>query len=146
MTKEEAVNLIFNVDDLPSHEIYTYDGLTRGDALIWKRPDGVLITRFALGGTLAYCTKQQEIIDISTHKIAGVDGWHVFLVKNPNKKESKMNEIVSDIRGFIKEHRSVIYTVAAIMLLDHFVFGGKFRERLHGMVERLLHNTEKKLK
>ena len=56
-----------------------------------------------------------------------------------------MSTITSDIKGFISQHRNVIYSVVLILLVDHFFLGGKLKERVKGMVEKLLGTVEKKV-
>jgi hypothetical protein len=58
---------------------------------------------------------------------------------------SFMSTITSDIKGFISQHRNVIYSVVLILLVDHFFLGGKLKERVKGMVEKLLGTVEKKV-
>ena len=56
-----------------------------------------------------------------------------------------MKEIITDIREFIKENRNVIYWVIAVLLLDHFIFEGKFREKIKNVVEGCLNKVEKQI-
>lgn len=46
---------------------------------------------------------------------------------------------------FVSEHRNVIYTIALVVLADHFLFDGKFREKLKGLVDKMLCKAEKQL-
>lgn len=61
------------------------------------------------------------------------------------KKENHMKDIFNDIKGFLKEHRSVIYTVVLIAALDHFFLDGKFRHKLKDLLERALTKAHKTL-
>lgn len=61
------------------------------------------------------------------------------------KKESYMKELLQDARNFIKEHRTVIYTVALVVLIDHFVFGGQFRDKLKDLTAKFLKKAEDQL-
>lgn len=60
-------------------------------------------------------------------------------------KENKMKEILKDLGQFLKEHRTVIYTVALIALVDHFILGGKFRDKLKELAEKALTKAHKQL-
>ncbi len=66
-----------------------------------------------------------------------------WLAQKP--KESKMKEIINDLKKFVSEHRNIIYTVALVALADHFLFDGKFREKLKGLVDKMLNKAEKQL-
>lgn len=61
------------------------------------------------------------------------------------QKENKMKEILKDLGQFLKEHRTVIYTVALIALVDHFILGGKFRDKLKELAEKALTKAHKQL-
>ena len=56
------------------------------------------------------------------------------------------SNMLQDIRAYIKDNRQVLYTVAFIVALDHFVFNGAFRERLKGLVDGMLKRVEEKTK
>lgn len=75
----------------------------------------------------------------------GRDGKRIDETKIVIKKESYMKEILADARNFIKEHRTVIYTVALVVLVDHFVFKGQFREKLKDLVGKFLKKAEDQL-
>lgn len=62
------------------------------------------------------------------------------------KGHNMLKEIASDMREFIKQNRSVIYTVALVALVDHFVFEGAFRTRLKALVDKFLTKAEKAIK
>jgi hypothetical protein len=61
------------------------------------------------------------------------------------KKGSKMQELLGDFKGFIKEHKSLLYWVAIAVLADHFLFNGAFREKLKGLMGNLVGKLEKKV-
>lgn len=65
---------------------------------------------------------------------------------NENKKEkSKMSEMLSDVKNYVREHRSVIYTVVLIVLADHFLLGGKLRHKLEALLNGALDKAQEKL-
>lgn len=53
--------------------------------------------------------------------------------------------MLNDLRSYVKENRQLLYTVALVIALDHFLFNGAFRERIKGLVESLLSSAEKKI-
>lgn len=52
------------------------------------------------------------------------------------------NNMLDSIKEYIKEHKQVIITIGVVLLVDHLVFGGAFRERVKGLVEKLLNKAE----
>jgi hypothetical protein len=56
-----------------------------------------------------------------------------------------MNTVVSDIKSFVREHRSIVYSIVIILLVDHFFLDNKLTGRVKGMVEKLLGVVEKKV-
>lgn len=60
-------------------------------------------------------------------------------------KPSLMKTIVSDIKSFITEHRTVIYGLVLILLVDHFFLGNKLTARIKAMAEKMLGVVEKKV-
>lgn len=54
-------------------------------------------------------------------------------------------EITGDVKTFIVEHRSIIYFVAAALIIDHFVFRGAFKARLQAMAEKIVARVEEKI-
>jgi hypothetical protein len=56
-----------------------------------------------------------------------------------------LKEVVQDVRGFVKQHSGVIYTVALVALADHFLLGGALRTRLQALIEKLLAKAEKSI-
>lgn len=49
------------------------------------------------------------------------------------------------IREYIEKHKDAIFTVGLVILLDHFIFGGAFRERIKNTVDKLLDKANKSL-
>lgn len=61
------------------------------------------------------------------------------------KGNNMLKEIGSDVQQFVKDNRNVVYTIALVVLVDHFVFGGSFREKLKQMMDKLLNKCQEKL-
>jgi|HubBroStandDraft_3_1064219.scaffolds.fasta_scaffold94491_3 hypothetical protein len=53
--------------------------------------------------------------------------------------------VVADIKGFIAEHKTIIYSVIVLLLIDHFFLGGKLKERIKASAEKLFGVVEKKI-
>lgn len=63
----------------------------------------------------------------------------------PKKKEGYMKELITDAKGFIKEHKSLFYWIALIALADHFIFEGTFRDKLKSIVQKMIGKLEAKV-
>ena len=74
------------------------------------------------------------------------DNDYNLLVNAMKQGENKnmLQEIKSTVSDFIKENKTLITWIAVLFLADHFFFGGKFRERLHRLIEGLISKVEKK--
>lgn len=94
---------------------------------------------------LVYKDKKDECLYLtwaSTEEVA----YNLAIIQNTIKGENSMLKTVSaDLKGFIAEHKSTIYTVAALFLMDHIFFQGAFRERLHGIMNKMLGKVEASL-
>ena len=60
---------------------------------------------------------------------------------NTNTRRNKMDSV----KDYFKKNQDAFITIAIIVLLDNFLFEGKFRERIKSMIENVLTKTEKKL-
>jgi len=58
------------------------------------------------------------------------------------KKGSTMTKYVKE---YFEAHKDTVFTVALIVLLDHFILGGALRDKIKAMVEKLINGAEKKL-
>lgn len=56
-----------------------------------------------------------------------------------------MKSVITDLKAFISEHRSMLYTIALILLVDHFFLGGQLTQRIKAIIEKLLGKVEKKV-
>jgi hypothetical protein len=50
-----------------------------------------------------------------------------------------------EVRGYFREHRDVILTLLFVILVDHFVFDGSFREKLKGLLDSMIAKVSKKV-
>jgi hypothetical protein len=65
----------------------------------------------------------------------------------PNPKEENMvTEVMSDTKKFLKDHKSIIYWVAILLVADHVLFNGAFKEKLKNIMSQLVGKVEDKLK
>ena len=66
-------------------------------------------------------------------------------LKDKPKGKGVFSQIAGDVKGFIIEHKAVIYFVAAAILIDHFMFKGAFRSRLQDVADKLVKRVEAKV-
>lgn len=59
------------------------------------------------------------------------------------KKEEK--SMFQNVKGYFNKHQDMIFTTALVILVDHFVFKGAFREKIKALVDKFLVAAEKKL-
>lgn len=62
-----------------------------------------------------------------------------------SKPQVEGKNMLNDLRSYVKDNRQLLYTIALVVALDHFLFNGAFRERIKGLVESLLSSAEKKI-
>lgn len=90
-----------------------------------------------IGNFTNFLDRDQALLDLNN-----------FIQSNNNnqlKTNSSMKQVFEDVKGFVKEHRNIIYIAAFILLVDHFFLGGKLVDRIKGIVEKLLTGVEKKV-
>lgn len=63
--------------------------------------------------------------------------------KIKNKKEERGT--MKMMKEYLEKHKDAIFTVALVMLVDHFIFGGAFREKIKITIEALLEKAQKQL-
>lgn len=61
------------------------------------------------------------------------------------KEGNMLSEVAKDMRGFVKEHKSMIYWVLVLFMLDHFFFQGSFKAKLKSMMDNLVGKIESKI-
>lgn len=61
------------------------------------------------------------------------------------KQRGFMAEFFSDVRGYFKDNRDLILTVALVLVIDEFVFDGAFRDRIKKLVNGMLKKAQSKL-
>lgn len=68
-------------------------------------------------------------------------------INNENKLEdtNMVTEVVKDTKQFIRDHKATIYWVAILLLADHFLFNGVFKEKLKNIMHNLVGKVEAKL-
>jgi len=49
------------------------------------------------------------------------------------------------IKQYFDKHQDALITLAIVIVVDNFLFGGAFREKIKKSLEKMLHNTEKQL-
>ena len=73
-------------------------------------------------------------------------------IKQALQKEKKMEKnssedsILTDVRQYLNKYKNVLFTLAALFLVDQFFFGGKLRGRFQEMIENLFNRLSECLK
>lgn len=79
-----------------------------------------------------------DLADAGIYVHARLERLTNALPKQEKKEGNTMGEILKDMRGFVRENRSVIYTVALALAVDHFIFKGQFKAKIQEIVEKFL--------
>jgi len=86
----------------------------------------------------SYAEAAQRLGGLGTGGISG----NTLSNKAEKKKEAK---VMNYVRDYFIKHRELLMGLTLVILLDHFIFGGAFREKTQKIVHALLDKTEKKL-
>ena len=65
--------------------------------------------------------------------------------RNVMNQLTKRRSPMETIKGYFKKHEETCMTLAIIILVDHFIFNGSFRQKIKDLVDGLLTKTSKKL-
>lgn len=76
---------------------------------------------------------------------SGASGVIVPIAGTEKKERGMFSEAAGDLKKFIKEHKSLIYWVLVLLIVDHFFFKGAFKEKLTSMMHKLVGKVESKL-
>lgn len=55
-----------------------------------------------------------------------------------------LTEVTTDLKGYVRANKDLIYTVLFVLVVDHFFFAGAFRERVRGLIDGFLRRAEEK--
>lgn len=116
---ECTANGISELSDKPYTGVITNIRYTK---LSIKRDDGK-------GGTGKGGTYYADIANIAAQ---------IRIIKSKLEVDKLIKEGISDVKGFIKENRAVIYWVSLILLADHFIFKGQFKNKLKSTFNALI--------
>ena len=78
----------------------------------------------------------------------GSDTRTIVSIDQPNSYQgakTMLTEITNDLKGYVRTHKDLIYTVIIVALIDQYVFEGQFRERLRTLVGKVLGKAEEKI-
>lgn len=62
-----------------------------------------------------------------------------------NFKLTKEKSMLDSVKEYLKENKQIIMTIAVVLIVDHLVFGGAFREKVKSLVDGLLSKAQKQL-
>ena len=66
------------------------------------------------------------------------DVGKIRVIKSKLEVDKLIKEGIKDVKGFVKENRAVIYWVSLILLADHFIFKGQFKNKLKSTFNALI--------
>lgn len=69
-------------------------------------------------------------------------GW--YKLSDLSLKEQGVKSMES-LKQYLEKHRDVFFTLGIVLVLDHFIFEGAFREKLKNIIESLLDKKAKAL-
>lgn len=58
------------------------------------------------------------------------------------KEPSMLGTVSKDLKSFILEHKLTIYWIAVLLLVDHFFFNGAYRQKINGIMHKLIGKVE----
>lgn len=67
------------------------------------------------------------------------------LINGISKPPEGGSQMLANIKDYFKKHQEIFITLGIIILIDHFLFNGAFREKIKDTVEKLLKGVEKKV-
>lgn len=112
----------------------------KGCTIEWNNKAGcvICVPHIYSGNGNFICSKGIPSWTIQKGLGSGEDQWSII-------KERESSMVPSALKDYFRKHQDVLITLAVVMLADHFVFGGAFREKIKAVVERLISGAEKKV-
>lgn len=87
------------------------------------------------------CNLDFQLINQALNRTTKVDFVPAVLpIYSPTK-----GNVMESVKEYFNKHRDAIYTLGVVILLDHFLFGGAFREKIKSTVEGMLEKVTKGL-
>ena len=62
-----------------------------------------------------------------------IDGRNFRLLKL-----TKGEHMIDSMKEYVTKHRDIFFTIGFILILDHFVFGGAFKEKIQDLIHKFL--------
>ena len=123
--------------NLKTDEILVLEGLDNA----WKSGSNKVTITKKSGEETYLCydneTQRDEDYEKLVNALSELKGGPVS-----DSNTNPLKTVIGDVKGFVKEHRSTLYIIAIVFLVDHLVFEGAFRGRLKGLVDKLLNKAE----
>lgn len=118
---------------------------------MWKYGGGQIKAMLTSGDTthLSYSNSEDRdkdysaMTDLMAQNQQNVQGEP--MVQSSGNNESFLKSVVGDTRAFIAEHKNIIYTIAILFLVDHFIFDGGFRNKLKSLMDKMINKVESKI-
>lgn len=80
--------------------------------------------------------------------LPGCNGFHSGpgeVIRIPVVKQKEEYKMFKSVRAYYEKYQDTILTVAAIFLLDHYMFDGKFKTKIEQIMESLINKATAKI-
>ena len=105
-----------------------------------NKPDCKIVFRDKVSREKA-CSK---IADYIIEKEKSNNNKNECQVKKPTQSKGERT-MMNQVKSYFESNKDTYITLAVVILIDHFIFDGAFREKTKDLVDRLLTKTSKKL-
>jgi len=62
-----------------------------------------------------------------------------------NLAKGRSINMIDSVKTYLKKHEDTIITIIILILIDHFIFNGAFRDKLNKIVETMISKVTKKI-
>ena len=87
--------------------------------------------------------QQQQSVSAWEKAYLGIAFQQIPSVTQPTKKGE--TTMFQTFKEYVSKHKDVFYTIAVILLADHFLFKGAFKDKITKIVNNALDKAESKL-
>ena len=85
-------------------------------------------------------------LDLDTNQI---EEWNLndeqYEVEGIQPIKTQGGSVVETLKSYFKKHEDVLISLAVVLVVDHFIFNGAFREKVEAIVNKLLDKAEKSI-
>ncbi|MFA5583746.1 MAG: hypothetical protein WDA09_05990 [Bacteriovoracaceae bacterium] len=109
--------------------------LNNVDSLVWSVVDPELLTvSFKEGETQHYYYSSPKKRRMDEKRLKQTMG-----------NKGKRGDMTGEIKEYFKKHQDTFVTLAIVILIDQFLFEGRFRDKIKNIMEKLINRIDKQL-